>query len=325
MLANGESGHDPTGSNSPAPGPQQAPSGEDASMLELCYGGTPQRLLLRGPPRSGRSSLLFDHAYRLARRGLRVTYICMKARIERQLPLQCAQAQEPHDAPQGWDPAALERIGMKYVASREDLLWFLGSVQMLRREAFPCALLVDDIDVILGASAMALDGGIGAQAAACDARAALYALAMLEDAARFLGAHVVAAAAAAEASLEPGAAAAFARYFPQLLRVAAHGGGGGGGGGSGGSGGGGGGGGGGGYVLADESAVQLGGGGGGAVEYRLRVRRAHGDDFFECAVRQRPQQQQQQQPLLPPLPQQQQQRRAQHQQQLPPPPQQQYR
>ncbi|CAM9424191.1 unnamed protein product, partial [Phaeothamnion confervicola] len=121
----------------------------------------------------GKTSLLFDFAYRRALRGQRVAFICDKHKVERSLPAPFLQSKcggsassaGAHHGDLEWEPSALELIGLKYVESREDLLWYLGSLQLLPPDARPAVLVVDDIDVIAATTAGAASRAAGAAAA----------------------------------------------------------------------------------------------------------------------------------------------------------------
>jgi hypothetical protein len=217
-----------------------AQSAAAPSVLELALSSsTASRVLLHGGAQSGKTSLLFSHAHRLARRGGRVLLIALKDSLEQRLPvplvpveLQLAAAQAVHsgrDAEEGlvsWDPAALSKIGIKYLTTAEDFRWWLSNVHTLADNTGPVAILIDDLDTLLSSSAVA-SGPAGAtqsgggsstsSSSSADMQAGLYTLALLEDAAQFLNAAVLASVA------QPAALplAARVRYFPQQLHIEA--------------------------------------------------------------------------------------------------------
>jgi hypothetical protein len=212
-----------------------AQSAAAPSVLELALSSTASRVLLHGGAQSGKTSLLFSHAHRLARRGGRVLLIALKDSLEQRLPvplvpveLQLAAVQavdSRRDAEEGlvsWDPAALSKIGIKYLTTAEDFRWWLSNVHMLAENTGPVAILIDNLDTLLSSSAVA-SGPAGAtqggssSSSSIDMQAGLYTLALLEDAAQFLNAAVLASA------TQPAALplAARARYFPQQLHIEA--------------------------------------------------------------------------------------------------------
>ena len=44
------------------------------------------------------------------------------------------------DELRGWEASALSRIGLKYVRSRDDLAWYLGSLHTLERRQWPTVI-----------------------------------------------------------------------------------------------------------------------------------------------------------------------------------------
>jgi hypothetical protein len=214
-----------------------AQSAAAPSVLELALSSsTASRVLLHGGTQSGKTSLLFSHAHRLARRGGRVLLIALKDSLEQRLPvplvpveLQLAAAQavdSGRDAEEGlvsWDPAALSKIGIKYLTTAEDFRWWLSNVHTLAENTGPVAILIDDLDTLLSSSAVAIgaagatQSGGGSSSSSTDMQAGLYTLALLEDAAQFLNAAVLASVA------QPAALplAARVRYFPQQLHIEA--------------------------------------------------------------------------------------------------------
>mmetsp|Transcript_29822 Transcript_29822/g.65173 ORF Transcript_29822/g.65173 Transcript_29822/m.65173 type:complete len:238 (+) Transcript_29822:351-1064(+) len=90
--------------------------------------------MLSGPPRSGKTSLLFQLAYNIAVEGKRVLFICQRAKIELNPPL----------LPEGVSPSsdACERIDMRYLRNDEELRLFMASFHLLPE--LPQAVIVDD-------------------------------------------------------------------------------------------------------------------------------------------------------------------------------------
>lgn len=167
------------------------------------------RVILQGSKLSGRTSLLFNHAYCMASRGVKVFFVCLQNSIEKKLPLPFSSraGQKVPVRDSLWDAKALSGIGMKYVKGREDLQWWLGNVQRLPKTQQPSAIIVDDLNTIINLSSVSTTPP--------DYSTALYCLALLEDAAQYLGAALVVAL-GPEACLP---IPALRRYFPQVVET----------------------------------------------------------------------------------------------------------
>ncbi|KAJ7567592.1 hypothetical protein O6H91_02G154300 [Diphasiastrum complanatum] len=92
--------------------------------------------MLSGPPRSGKSSLLFQFAYNkvLAEQSAAVIFICRRHSFE----------YSPPYLAEGIDPASQvwERVHLKYVSDDEDLRNFFAAFHLQR--VLPRAVIVDD-------------------------------------------------------------------------------------------------------------------------------------------------------------------------------------
>ena len=102
--------------------------------------GLGPRCAVCGPPRSGKTSLLFHYALRVAEAGETVLFVAARDKITRQPPLLPAGV--------SIEDARLERIKMKYLATRRDLLTVLSGIHML--EEAPGAIVIDDLHAYLG-------------------------------------------------------------------------------------------------------------------------------------------------------------------------------
>jgi hypothetical protein len=157
-------------------------------------------LLLAGPPRSGKTSLLFQLARSLAERGgAPVVVLGARRTLEAAPPLLAAGGAA--------GDAAWARVGVRFVDDGAALLRYAALLHLA--EEPPGALLVDDLSGLLAAGAgagasAAGDGGPGG-ARARDA-ALCRALAALRDAAEHAGARAgrPVALVVAEASAGPG-------------------------------------------------------------------------------------------------------------------------
>ncbi|CAN6295632.1 unnamed protein product [Urochloa humidicola] len=91
--------------------------------------------LLSGPPRCGKTSLLFQFAVnRAAESGRGVAFICSKGRMENNPPF----------LSQGVDPSVslLQRIQIKYTEDGDEIRKYFAAFHLL--DNFPAADIVDD-------------------------------------------------------------------------------------------------------------------------------------------------------------------------------------
>ncbi|CAN6293309.1 unnamed protein product [Urochloa humidicola] len=92
-------------------------------------------ILLSGPPRCGKTSLLFQFAVnRAAESGRGVVFICSKGRMENNPPF----------LSQGIDPSMslLQRIQIKYAEDGDEIRKYFAAFHLL--DNFPAAVIVDD-------------------------------------------------------------------------------------------------------------------------------------------------------------------------------------
>ncbi|XP_037450498.1 uncharacterized protein LOC119320521 isoform X4 [Triticum dicoccoides] len=101
-------------------------------------------LLLSGPPRCGKTSLLFQFAInRAAESGRHVVFICSKGRLENSPPF----------LSQGVEPSlnVLQRIQIKYIEDDEGIRKYFAAFHLL--DDFPAAVIVDDFTRFFSESA----------------------------------------------------------------------------------------------------------------------------------------------------------------------------
>lgn len=169
-------------------------------------------LLLRGPPRSGRTSLLFDHAAAAAAEAQRgVVFVCRRCAVEAALPVPVLPQRRSEDA------HARARVGMKYVQNGTDLRWYLGNLHTLSDSALPSAIFVDDLDVLLASD------GTGSHKGSPSWRGLGLCLALLCDAAKYvsskLGTPCTVAAVCSDRELSPDQHAQLQSPWPPLPKA----------------------------------------------------------------------------------------------------------
>lgn len=116
-------------------------SKEDRNVLKILLdkenacGG--EKVLVCGPPSSGKTSLLFELALSFADEGKHVLYIC--PRKFSKLPLLFEGRKQPSSA-------NLKYIQVVYLESREEFLHYMASVHCDASKHFT-SIIVDDIDL----------------------------------------------------------------------------------------------------------------------------------------------------------------------------------
>ena len=126
-------------------------------VLESSHDEAP-RAVLTGPRSSGKTSLLFSHAHRLAAAGETVLFVARRQVIELQPPLPVVAPGAParDDNAGHGDGDELARIHMKYLKSGADVEWLLDSLPLLCADGagvdaarLPNAIIIDDLDELL--------------------------------------------------------------------------------------------------------------------------------------------------------------------------------
>ena len=107
----------------------------------------PRRCVLVGPPASGKTSLLMQHAFNLAALGRSVLFVCSQQQLERRPPAQPRATWEAAGETTDQHSRILRRIQIKYVNDESELFLFLSAIQ-LGAEAPPDDLLIDDLDTL---------------------------------------------------------------------------------------------------------------------------------------------------------------------------------
>ena len=97
-------------------------------------------VLLSGPPRCGKTTLLFHAGLNAVARGGRAVYICRRAAIETSPPLL-----SPDRAP----PGSLDRLDMRYLRDDLELCRYAAGIHLMREP--PVAVIVDDLTALVDA------------------------------------------------------------------------------------------------------------------------------------------------------------------------------
>mmetsp|Transcript_41925 Transcript_41925/g.94720 ORF Transcript_41925/g.94720 Transcript_41925/m.94720 type:complete len:249 (+) Transcript_41925:130-876(+) len=131
--------------------------------LGLGFTNPPSPVVIEGPPRSGRSSLLLAVArssVRCARnlqqgpiRGA-AWFICQRDKIEEILPIDFATSQ--NRSALGYASSELDAVSLKYLTRASELKWWaLNVFQGLDKDELPLMVIVDDFDLLLDAESLA--------------------------------------------------------------------------------------------------------------------------------------------------------------------------
>ena len=136
-----------------------APRGLKAA--DGCF--TASSIGVEGPPRSGRTTLLFQYALNIAELGHRVVFFCEQGKLLRQPPT-------PEQDIQGTSERVLHRIELKYTDTVDSIVASLARLQELPEASRPTVILVDDFDMWYRS----------------DTLAAIHALAVLESTVQWL-------------------------------------------------------------------------------------------------------------------------------------------
>ncbi|GBG64284.1 hypothetical protein CBR_g41204 [Chara braunii] len=139
-----------------------------------------RRALLVGPPRSGKTSLLFQFCYNCAREsGSRshVVFICQKKRIENGPPL----------LSRGVDPSSevFNRVHMRYLVDDKELRKYLACLHLLPNSQLPTALVIDNFSAFFDQSSH-VGGGVRSAHGRAQDMAIARTLALLCDAVDFV-------------------------------------------------------------------------------------------------------------------------------------------
>lgn len=122
--------------------------------LLSCVVGTstqePNRILLQGSERSGKSSLVMDMAYQTIqtagsdRQEDDVNVVIFRSRRKQEeFPLQC---QRSETATKEWDTSLLKRIEVHHVTNIDQILQYLFTCQLTQEVKL---IVIDDLDLIL--------------------------------------------------------------------------------------------------------------------------------------------------------------------------------
>ena len=119
----------------------------------------PNRLLILGDKKTGKTSIAFKMAYEAASEGSVVLFVCLQNKIRSNFPLMVSLAEifggtdqnnsanDDGSQPLSWSPIILSRIMLKYISNAAELKQLCASIHMLQPR--PQCVIIDDFTLMI--------------------------------------------------------------------------------------------------------------------------------------------------------------------------------